>query len=104
MTDGLSAEHAAVIRRALAAGPNIRRAVLFGSRARGTFRPASDVDLALEGASLGFTDLTAILSRLADSTLAVEVDLVVRAAINNPDLEHRIQTEGREWYRRGDGE
>jgi uncharacterized protein len=38
-----------LIRQVLARHPAITRAVLFGSRAKGTASPASDVDLAVDG-------------------------------------------------------
>jgi predicted nucleotidyltransferase len=40
------------IREVLEGHPNVRRAVLFGSRAKGNFREGSDIDLALEGEGL----------------------------------------------------
>ncbi|MBT8778490.1 nucleotidyltransferase domain-containing protein [Akkermansia muciniphila] len=35
------------IREVLSQAPQVRKAVLFGSRALGTWKPASDIDLAL---------------------------------------------------------
>ncbi len=100
MTDGLTEKYRAGIRAVLAASPKICRAVLFGSRAIGTFRPASDIDLALEGEEIRLSDLVAIKAKLAELNLPVEVDLVVRAQIKNPELENHIQTFGQEWFRK----
>ena len=59
--DGLCA----AIRHVLAAGPPVRLAILFGSHARGTVRPDSDVDVA-------------IVPRDTDMPLAAELDLQAR--------------------------
>lgn len=80
--------------------PQIRKAVLFGSRAMGTWRPASDIDLALEGGELNMSVLLTLKAHLADLNLPVEVDLIIRDRITNPDLERHIHTCGREWLSR----
>lgn len=56
---------------ALAASPEVRLAVLFGSRARGEARADSDVDLAV----LGATDPVALADRLGQAC-GLEVDIV----------------------------
>lgn len=65
------------LRAALAAGPPLRLAILFGSRARGTSHPGSDVDIAYlpvdSRMSMGEeSELGAALERVA----GVAVDLV----------------------------
>ena len=58
--------------KALAGHPEVRLAMLFGSRARGRAQPSSDVDLAVEGDDL---DILALASELA-LHLGLEIDLV----------------------------
>lgn len=70
---------------------------LFGSRARGEARAASDIDLALD--AKGEVPLT-VLARLEDefeqSTVPVEVDLVdLRAA--GDALRGKVEREGVRW-------
>jgi predicted nucleotidyltransferase len=98
MNDGLTDKDRSGIRAVLAATPAIRRAVLFGSRAMGNFRPASDVDLALEGDDIRLQDLLSLKARISQLNLPIEVDLAIRARIDNPDLENHIKTFGKEWY------
>lgn len=100
LNDGLTAKVRSGIREVLSATPQIRKAVLFGSRAMGTWKPASDIDLALEGEDLDLSVLLALKARLADLNLPVEVDLVIRGRIANPDLERHIHAHGREWFAR----
>jgi hypothetical protein len=46
---GLSERELALIRGVLSRRPEVSAAILYGPRAKGTPRPESDVDLALEG-------------------------------------------------------
>jgi predicted nucleotidyltransferase len=77
-----------LIRTVLARHPAITGAILFGSRAKGTSNPASDVDLALEG----ITDplqAAAIASELEELPLPYQFDVKALAAIRHrPLLEH----------------
>lgn len=52
MNHGLSDSTVAKIRGVLARFPAIDKAVLYGSRAKGNYRPGSDIDLTLQGAML----------------------------------------------------
>ena len=46
MTDGLKDRHREAIIATIAANERVERAVLFGSRATGTYSASSDVDIA----------------------------------------------------------
>ena len=52
MSEGLTPDQTEAICAVMAQFQQVEEAVLFGSRARGTHRPDSDVDLALKGATL----------------------------------------------------
>ena len=101
MDDGLTPQYREMIRAILEKADRVDRAVLFGSRATGTFKRASDIDLALEGKNLNFSDLTFLRSEFAESSLPYEVDLIIRADIANPELECRIATHGVIFYENG---
>ncbi len=102
MNDGLSPEQREGIRRILESEPKVVRAVLFGSRALGTFKRASDVDLALEGESITLNDLLGLMVKISNLNLPVEVDFAIRSKISNPALEEHIRTYGQEWWKRND--
>lgn len=71
------------LRRALSRGPRLRLAILFGSHARGTARPGSDVDVAVlpAGADLSPADENAIALELERAAGApVDVVRIDRAA------------------------
>jgi len=98
MNDGLTPKHREEIRAILAKAAHVDRAVLFGSRALGTFGKASDVDLALEGENLDLSDLLSLRGEFAESSLPYDVDLVIRSEIVNPELESRIERQGTTFY------
>ena len=98
MNDGLTPKHREVIHEILSKATHVARAVLFGSRAMGTFGRASDIDLALEGQNLDLSDLALLHGEFAESSLPYEVDLVIRAAIVNPKLENNITKYGKTLY------
>jgi predicted nucleotidyltransferase len=98
MNDGLTPTNREEIRGILSKVARVERAVLFGSRATGTFGRASDIDLALEGKDLEFPDLAKLHGEFAESTLPYEVDLVVRREIIDPELEKRIERHGKTFY------
>ena len=97
---GLTPKVRSGIREILSQTPQIRKAVLFGSRALGTWKPASDIDLALEGEELDLSVLLTLQARLTELNLPVEVDLIIRNRITTPDLEHHIHAYGKEWFSR----
>jgi predicted nucleotidyltransferase len=69
------------------------RVWVFGSRANGTARRYSDLDLALEGASPLTSDLLSRLSdALSESDLTIKVDLVDLRAID-PEFRRLIEAE-----------
>jgi len=100
MNDGLTLKHREEIRAILAQSAHVDRAVLYGSRATGTFGRASDVDLALEGENLGLPDLLSLRSEFSESSLPYDVDIVIRSEIVNPELESRIAKQGKTFYAR----
>ena len=94
MNDGLNPKYREIIRQILAKVDRVDRAFLFGSRATGTFRKASDIDLALEGDQLALSDLGFLSGEFAESALPYQVDLILRSGIVNAKLAEHITTQG----------
>jgi predicted nucleotidyltransferase len=74
--EALSAVALEKIRVVLARHPEVTSAVLFGSRAKGTHREASDIDLALEG-DLSSLQAESIEAELEELFLPQTFDLCV---------------------------
>ncbi|MGB6016934.1 MAG: HI0074 family nucleotidyltransferase substrate-binding subunit [Nodosilinea sp.] len=95
MSYGLSDQQLKEIIQFIAAYPPVKEAILFGSRALGTYKPASDVDIAIKGA--GAT--SALATRLkfdieADTYLPYFFDVVAYSRITNAALKRHIDKEG----------
>ena len=72
-----------------------RRVVLFGSRARGTSQPRSDIDLAVEGCP----DFDRLSDRLQDELWSLlRVDVVNLDADVSEELRREIALDGRVLY------
>jgi predicted nucleotidyltransferase len=91
---GLPPAAVASILQVLHGYPQIERIVLYGSRAKGNFRPGSDIDLCLVAPALGLRDLLEIDGRLDDLLLPWKIDLSLRHQIDNPELLEHIDRVG----------
>ncbi|NCC21940.1 MAG: nucleotidyltransferase domain-containing protein [Alphaproteobacteria bacterium] len=95
LTWGLSNEIVGQLREALAAQPRLRRAALFGSRARGDCRPDSDIDLAVYGdEDFSFRDYLDLAGRMDDLPVVFKIDVVDMNRLDNMALQSEIEREG----------
>ncbi len=101
MNHGLSAQAVAGIREVFAGFPAIERVVLYGSRAKGNYKPGSDIDLTLHGAALTGALLGRIADALDDLLLPCRFDLSRYADLANESLRDHIARVGWVLYERG---
>jgi predicted nucleotidyltransferase len=99
---GLPDAAIAAIRQVLASHPEVESAALYGSRALGRHRPASDIDLTLIGSTISAASLARIDAELDDLLLPWIIDLSCLASIDHPALLAHIERAGLELYRRRD--
>ncbi|MDE0015663.1 nucleotidyltransferase domain-containing protein [Candidatus Poribacteria bacterium] len=78
--------------------PQIESAILYGSRATGTYRNGSDIDLTLCGDTLTHSILSRIDTELDDLLLPYTIDLSIFHQIDNPDMVEQIQRIGVNFY------
>src|SRR4051812_12523180 len=97
---GLSERTVKKIRSVLASFPQIEKAVLYGSRAKGNYRTGSDIDLTLFGEELDHTLLTRIDNELDDLLLPYRIDLSLFAHLTHPELIDHISRVGVDLYDR----
>lgn len=72
--------------------PQVERAILYGSRAKGTYKNGSDIDLTLRGsAGLTLNVLYHILDDLDELLLPYTIDLSIFDNIDDPDVIEHIQ-------------
>jgi predicted nucleotidyltransferase len=95
---GLKPHTISAIQNVFARHPEVKKAVLYGSRAKGTHRPGSDIDLTLFGVALTYTQLDRIETEIDDLLLPYTVDLSLHTQIDNADLLEHIQRVGQLFY------
>lgn len=79
--------------------PEIKKAVIFGSRAKGNFKPGSDVDIAIYGENINFDILSKIHWELEEeSPMPYLFDIVDYTHLNHKELREHIQRVGKVIY------
>jgi len=97
---GLPDTTLATVRAILAAEPKVETAIVYGSRAKGNYKPGSDIDLTLTGTDLDYSALASLAGELDESSIPYKVDLSILDRISNPSLVEHIQRVGKVFYRR----
>lgn len=72
----------------------VEKAILFGSRAKGTFSNGSDIDIALKGENMVLNDVLDLLNAFADLLLPYKFDLVIFDRIEEDSLKEHINRVG----------
>lgn len=80
--------------------PRIEKALLYGSRAKGTFRNGSDIDISLAGEGIDFSLLNDINEEIDELMLPYTIDLSSLSMIDNADLLEHIRRVGIVLYQR----
>lgn len=83
----------------LASIPAIEEAVIYGSRARGDYKPASDIDLTLKGQNLSYKDVALLDDKLYYSYLPYYFDTSIFSTLTNKELIANIKREGKVLYK-----
>lgn len=93
MRFGLKEETIKAINSVFASYPQIEKAVIFGSRAKGNYREGSDIDICLFG-NIDFVLLQNIEISLDALNLPYTIDLVVYDNIQNEALKEHVDRVG----------
>ncbi len=97
---GLSVAHQQELQELFARESVISEVILYGSRAKGTFKPGSDVDLTFKGEGLTTPWLLDFSIKVDDLLMPYEFDLSILSHIENEDLLEHIERVGKVVYRR----
>jgi uncharacterized protein len=101
MKYGLATNHLETIRSILAHDPTIEEAILYGSRATGTYKNASDIDLAIRGANVGLFQAASLKAKLEEeTTIPYFFDIVAYQSIQSAELKQHIDEHGIIIYRK----
>ncbi len=80
--------------------PSIQEVIVYGSRAKGNYRPGSDVDLVLVGKEIKLADQLAFWNDLDDSYQPYFFDVAILHHIQNDSLLEHIERVGKKIYSR----
>lgn len=94
---GLPSEDLQRISSVFARLPEIHRVVIYGSRAKATFRPSSDIDLTIMD-EVDWASFNRLESQLDDLLLPYQIDLSIFSQIDNPDVIEHIQRVGKDFF------
>ena len=83
---------------ALSSVSAVKKAILYGSRAKGNYKPFSDIDITLVGDSLSRRDLNVVSRALDDLLLPYQIDLSLYDTLKNEDLIEHINHYGVEIF------
>ena len=78
--------------------PQISQVILYGSRAKGNFRPGSDIDLTVKGKGLTYDDLNRLELDLDDLLLPYKIDLSLYNMLDHAGLLAHIERVGKLFY------
>lgn len=86
------------IKQIISGYPEVERATLFGSHAKGTATVRSDIDIALQGRQLNRFVLADIALSFDDSDIPLQIDLQNYSDIKNTALKEHIDRIGIQLY------
>ena len=78
----------------------IEQAVLYGSRAKGTYKPFSDIDITLFGVRVSSRTLNILAGDIDDLLLPYQVDLSIYSQLTNESLKSHINRVGITLYQK----
>lgn len=95
MSFGLLDEDLTYIVKSLQQFPEIEKAAVFGSRAKGTHKSGSDVDIAIWGDAIVFSTVSRLHAMLEEeSPMPYFFDIVDYSHLNNEELKKHIDRVG----------
>lgn len=80
--------------------PEIEKVLIYGSRAKGTQKNGSDIDLTLIGSAVDLTIRNKLANQLDDLNLPYMFDISIFSQISNVDFIDHIKRIGVEFYRK----
>lgn len=108
MVSALSAEETGLspfvldnLRKTFARFPEIEKVMLFGSRATGSHRPGSDIDLAVFAPNLTEQAFSRLAGEVDELPIAFHMDVIHFDTLENSSLKEQIISQGKTIYKNG---
>ena len=74
--------------------PQVKRVILYGSRARNDYRQGSDIDIAIDAPSMTDQEFASLWNALDDLPIIFSLDIIHLQSLKNQALIHAIQRDG----------
>jgi predicted nucleotidyltransferase len=100
MKFGLHQDTVQRIQYIFASTAKVDEVVLFGSRAKGNYKPGSDIDLAIKGSGLVFDDILSLNVKLDSLDLPYKIDVVNYRTIKDQAVREHIDRVGITFYKK----
>ncbi len=101
MEFGLTENHRKIINEIFDKYPQVKKVLVYGSRAKGNYREGSDIDMTIvEDEKIPFDVLLKIVNDFDDSMLPFLVDISIFSKLTNPDLIEHISHVGKVIYKK----
>ena len=100
MRFGLSDNEIDALRLTFASFPEVKEAIIYGSRARGNYRISSDIDITLKGEELTYTQLALLDEKIDLLYLPYFVDISLFDSLKDSNLVENIVRDGQVFYQR----
>ena len=97
---GLDKEEMELLQQIFAGTKGLEEVVLYGSRAKGNYKPFSDIDITLKGEQLSDEDLTDVQYQLSESLLPYFCDVSLFHNLTSPSLIDHIIRRGKTIYKK----
>lgn len=98
MLFGLSIEDREKINNLFKQFEFIDKVILYGSRAKGNYKPSSDIDITLFGDNLTLSELQLVENEIDDLLLPYKFDISIYNQISNIELIEHIDRVGKVLY------
>lgn len=95
---GLNQKTHAVLKDVFQKYTAIEQVIIYGSRAKGNFKPSSDIDLTLVAPSMSHELLLKLENEIDDLLLPYKFDISLFHQIDNADLIDHIKRVGKTFY------
>ena len=79
---------------------NVKEVWIFGSRAKGNYKPGSDIDLAIMNSGIELQDLLFLQDKFESSSLPYKLDVVNYRALKNEQMKEHIERVGKPFYKK----